>query len=161
MTIHIERHSVPQSMNPGTRQVTHTEVPVPDTTAIGHLNRRQDHGGVEALRDHGRRIRAVGKADMLERLAVVRNSAPTADSLGASTRRQQVERNFRSWDRFARPVPEEDHRPRARRIDSRQCGADEIPAQTQRSIERMQTVTAAALGVIAGFVLFLFLLYAG
>lgn len=155
MTLHMERHSVP------TNAVSEFDTSFPLVNELGFIGSRSRVGAeqISSLREHGRQTRAASRADRFERMAIERSSLRGGTALG-------------SLDRKTLGPSREAHRSTA---TVRDAGfyvsglgtsargslheADRMAAQTRRSIEHMQTITAAALGVLAGFVLFLILLY--
>lgn len=158
MTLHMERHSVPSdySVEQNGRKSS------VDALAFIGSRARVSPEQLASLREHGRQSRASSRADRFERMALERSSSTQLRT--ASKRRTQnctesarrIERQNLSHTEFWTST-----RPASEVARSTVRDNDRRAAITQRSVENMQTVTAAALGVIAGFILFLIVLYAG
>lgn len=161
MTIHMERPSVPEQMISDRQVVRRADLAVERSTQGTSPARQMDNADVAALRERGRQNRAVGRADRFERLAAGRDTNARFDRYAPVPTRLRSHRDTFSSVTFDRRSEDAYISTHSRSSDNVQRGAGEIPASAHRSIERMQTITAAALGLIAGFILFLFLLYAG
>lgn len=161
MTIHMERPSVPEYMTYGPRVSGRNGYMAAPIEQDSDLRARSSSSGVAGLRDRGRHSRSIGKAERFERLAEGRAVESRFAPLAPAVTRNGSQRDVRQRVEF------EPHAEGVRIWNGESCndaagrGAVEFPTQSQRSVERMQTITAAALGIIAGFILFLFLLYAG
>ena len=161
MTTHMERLSVPEKAT--------SERDIIQESGFGAERFEQVNGNrprigkqrVATLRDYGQRSREVGKEERFERLNAGRDEVRRFDTLSPVETRLASQRDPLSSVSFDRRTRGACMPTSARGIDKVQRGAFENAAPAQRSIERMQTITAAALGIIVGFILFLFLLYAG
>lgn len=161
MTIHMERPSVPEHVISDRQVVRRADLAVERSAQATSPAHQMDNAGVAALRERGRQNRAVGKADRFERLAAGRDTNTRFVCYAPVPPRLCTHRDTFSGVTFDRHSEDAYIPTHSRGSDNVRRGAVEIPASAQRSIERMQTISAAALGVIAGFILFLFLLYAG
>ena len=160
MTIHMERPSVPEELTADRQNVRNSGLAVESFKQVADDRSRIDNATVAALRDHGLRSRSGTKAERFERLSVGRDAGRRFDRYTSVAKWGASERHLFSSANFDRMAPDVCIPTSARGSDSVRREAVDFRAPAQRSIERMQTITAAALGVIAGFVLFLFLLYA-
>lgn len=161
MTIHMERLSVPEEATSDREFIQKSGIGVDRFEQLNGKGSRIGKERVAMLRDHGQRNRAVGKDERFERLNAGRNEVRRFDTLSPVEDRLASQREFLSSVSFDRRAGGACMPASARGMGKVQRGTVENAAPAQRSIERMQIITAAALGIIAGFILFLFFLYAG
>lgn len=161
MTIHIERLSVPEKATSGGEIFQKSSVGVDRFEQVNGNRSRIAKDRVATLRNYGQRNRAVGKDERFERLNAGRNEVRRFDTLPPVEDRLASQREFLFSVSFDRRAGGACMPASARGMGKVQRGTVEYAAPAQRSIERMQIITAAALGIIAGFILFLFFLYAG